>query len=59
METNGYMLLGFAVIFGTLLVHLASLAWRDKNLRRDLIMLEGLVNSESKKNKKPGKKSRR
>ncbi|MDA1329544.1 MAG: hypothetical protein O3B43_00530 [Chloroflexi bacterium] len=35
-ETTGYMILGFAVIFGSLALHLFSLKARRKNLERDL-----------------------
>jgi hypothetical protein len=49
METTGYMLIGFAVIFGILLLHLASLAWRDQNFNRDLRMFESLGKADSKK----------
>lgn len=40
METVNYMILGFAVIFSALSLHLASLYWRNQNLRRDLELLE-------------------
>lgn len=39
-ETTGFMLLGFAVIFGVLFLHVASLVIRQRNLKRDLEVLE-------------------
>jgi len=41
-ETTGFMILGYAVIFGVLLLHLASLALRKRNLRRDYELLKEL-----------------
>jgi len=41
-ETTGFMILGFVVIFGALLIHLASMALRTRNLRRDLELLKEL-----------------
>jgi hypothetical protein len=40
IDTLGYMLLGFAVIFGALFLHLWSLKSRFRNLNTDLEMLE-------------------
>ena len=39
-QTFGYMVMGFAVIFGTLGAYLLSLWLRARNLRRDLEMLK-------------------
>jgi len=39
-QTFGYMVMGFAVIFGTLGAYLLSLWLRARNLRRDLEILE-------------------
>ncbi len=39
-ETTNYMILGFAVIFGTIGIHLWSLYSRDKRLKKDLALLE-------------------
>jgi hypothetical protein len=39
-ETTGFMILGYAVIFGVLLLHVASLALRKRNLRRDYDLLK-------------------
>ncbi len=51
METTNYMLLGFVVIFGVLFLHLASFFLRNRNLRRDLEMLQQL---EKRSARKPG-----
>ena len=40
IDTANYMILGFAVIFGVLFLHLWSLRARWQNLRRDLELLE-------------------
>jgi hypothetical protein len=39
-DTLGYMLAGYGVIFGLMLVYLASLVIRWRNLRQDEEMLE-------------------
>ena len=39
-ETTGYMILGFAEIFGVLALHLLSLRLRRRNLERDLEILK-------------------
>jgi len=39
-DTFNYMVLGFAVILGTMGLHVASLLVRFRNLRRDLDVLE-------------------
>jgi hypothetical protein len=44
-DTSGYMIAGFVVIFGTLLVYLASLVIRWRNLQGDLEMLHELEKS--------------
>ena len=41
-ETTGYMILGFSVIFGSMLLYLLSLMSRWKNLRKDEELLEDL-----------------
>jgi len=41
-ETMGYMIAGFAVIFGFMLIYLVSLVVRNRSLQRDLEMLEEL-----------------
>ncbi len=39
-ETTGYMIAGYAVIFGVMLLYVASLYIRKRNLLRDLEVLE-------------------
>ena len=41
-ETTGYMIAGYSVIFGMLLIYLVSLVLRKRNLEQDLEMLEDL-----------------
>jgi TRAP-type C4-dicarboxylate transport system permease small subunit len=41
-DTLGYMIAGYAVIFGVTLVYLASLFIRWNNLRQDLQVMEEL-----------------
>lgn len=45
-ETTGYMIFGYAVIFGTLIVYLASLFVRWRNLRKDQEALEDLEKNQ-------------
>ncbi len=46
IDTTGYMILGFSVIFGVLLIHLWSIRLRRINLNKDLELLKEI----SKKN---------
>jgi hypothetical protein len=48
-QTTGYMILGFAVILGMMLVYIVSLVVRNRNLARDKQMLDELE-SRGKKN---------
>jgi hypothetical protein len=41
-ETTGYMIFGFAVIFGVMLLYLFSLRSRKRNLEGDLTILEDI-----------------
>jgi len=45
-ETTNYMILGFAVIFGTIGIHLWSLVSRTNRLKKDMEMLKDLENEE-------------
>ncbi|HAY85442.1 MAG TPA: hypothetical protein DCY42_11120 [Chloroflexi bacterium] len=45
-ETTNYMILGFAVIFGTILVYVLSLASRLKRVKSDLAMLKDMDKTE-------------
>jgi hypothetical protein len=47
VETFDYMVLGFAVILGSMAFFIMSLVLRFRNLRRDLDLLEGLEAEES------------
>lgn len=39
-DTINYMIMGFAVIFGTMALHIVSLIVRFQNLRRDQAVLD-------------------
>ncbi len=41
-DTSGYMIAGYIVIFGIMLIYLVSLIVRYRNLRQDLDTLEEL-----------------
>jgi hypothetical protein len=41
-ETTGYMIAGYTVIFGLMLLYLISLVLRRRNLEQDLEVLEDL-----------------
>jgi TRAP-type C4-dicarboxylate transport system permease small subunit len=43
-ETTDYMMMGYAVIFGTMLIYLASLVVRWRNMKKDQEVLEELEN---------------
>lgn len=45
-DTTTYMIAGYAVIFGVMLVYLFSLALRRRNLKEDLKVLEDLEKRE-------------
>ncbi len=45
-NTVSYMILGYAVIFGVILIYLVSLAIRSRNLRQDLEVLRDLEEKE-------------
>lgn len=42
-DTSSYLILGYLVILGSLLLHLASLALRRRSLERDLELLDDLA----------------
>ncbi len=48
-NTLSYMIAGYAVIFGVILIYLVSLVIRRYNLRRDMETLEELENEREKK----------
>jgi hypothetical protein len=39
-DTSGYMVAGYAIAFGVMLIYVVSLFIRSRNLKRDLTMLE-------------------
>lgn len=41
-ETTGYMIFGFSIIFGTMIIYLFSLFSRWRNLKKDKELLEEL-----------------
>ncbi|MCK4901106.1 MAG: hypothetical protein KAS38_20155 [Anaerolineales bacterium] len=45
-ETTGYMIAGYAVIFGVMLIYVASLYIRRRNLIQDLEVLQELQEDE-------------
>ena len=42
IETTGYLILGYSVIFGVLILHLWSMRLRRKNLMEDLALLKDI-----------------
>ena len=44
-ETTSYMIAGFAVIFGVMLLYVISIAVRTRNLKQDYAMLKLLFNA--------------
>lgn len=42
IETTNYMVAGYAVIFGVMAIYLVSMLLRQRNLQRDLDILEEL-----------------
>lgn len=49
-ETTGYMVAGYAVIFGVMLIYLVSLVIRWRNLKQDMQVLHDLEATESAEN---------
>lgn len=45
-DTVGYMIFGFVVIFGVMFFYLASLMMRQRNLKRDIDILQDLEENE-------------
>ena len=46
-NTDTYMILGYAVIFGVILIYLISLAVRQRNLKQDLETLREIEEQEA------------
>ena len=59
MANLNYMILGFSVIFGVLIVHIASFVVRSHSLNNDLAMLHELDKKPPKKKPAPKKSKRR
>ena len=47
METTNYMIAGYTVIFGVMLVYLVSLIVRWRNLKQDAALLQELEDKET------------
>jgi hypothetical protein len=58
MDSTGYMILGFAVAFSVIFLHLGSFVVRSRNLARDLDTLEQFNRKASRK-KGAGKKRKK
>jgi hypothetical protein len=58
-ETTNYLILGYSVIFGVILIHLGGLRMRSRNARADLKALEKVVNKPPRRKAKPSKKKRK
>ena len=46
LETTGFMIFGYVIIFGSMLLYLISLIVRWRNLKRDEILLKELEKEE-------------
>jgi uncharacterized membrane protein YdbT with pleckstrin-like domain len=46
IETTNYMIAGYAVIFGVMLIYLVSLLVRWRNLKQDVQVLQELEDKE-------------
>jgi TRAP-type C4-dicarboxylate transport system permease small subunit len=53
-DTLSYMILGYVVILGTILLFVISLAWRFRNLARDLKALQDLEEVARRRPPSPG-----
>ncbi len=49
LETTNYMIAGYAVIFTVMLIYLASLAIRSRNLKQDIEVLEEIEAQEAQR----------
>ncbi len=47
-DTSGYMIAGYVVIFGVMLLYLISLVVRNRNLKADLDVLNEMQNEGEK-----------
>ena len=46
-ETTNYMIFGFVVIFGVMLLYVISLYLRQRNLKQDLALIEDLQEEQT------------
>lgn len=46
LETTGYMIFGYTIIFGTMLLYLISIVVRWRNLKKDEELLKELEKEE-------------
>ncbi|MGH2583085.1 MAG: hypothetical protein ACRDFQ_09360 [Anaerolineales bacterium] len=58
-ETTNYLILGYSVILGVILVHLASLRLRFRNAQDDLEALSKLSKNPPRRKAAPPKKRRK
>jgi hypothetical protein len=56
-DTSAYMIAGYAVIFGSMLLYVLSLVVRKKNLEQDLVLLKDLREQETVPEKKMEKQT--
>ncbi len=52
LETTNYMIAGYAVIFTVMLIYLASLAIRNRNLKQDVEVLQEIEEQEERRESK-------
>jgi hypothetical protein len=45
-DTTGYMIAGYAIIFGVMLLYLISLLVRQRNLQKDMEVLEEIQSDQ-------------
>lgn len=48
LESTGYMIAGYAIIFGVMLIYLISLFVRTMNLKRDIEVLEDIESTDGR-----------
>ena len=48
-DTSGYMIAGYAIFFAVMIIYLASLSIRWRNLKQDLRMLEEMEKEQDHK----------
>ncbi len=53
-DTSGYMIAGYIVIFGTMLIYMISLYIRNRNLKQDLDVLNEVEEEKEHEQRKEG-----